>query len=248
MSVLNNGYGPVESIPLRQLRARAATLGIQGQTREEIIRAFAAREVEIAELRRRCARQGLATSGDMDDLLLRLASNTGGITRAHRWVYRAIAITVAGLGFAGLVVSLPHVAQALTRIMGVSAIHAYLLALIVDGGICAFKLIEALAERFHVRPVRVVVGAGLICALALSAVLNATEFAQHASDSGGVVLACLLAVFLAAFVYVNFLVSSYLLLHCSPRKEENPLSPAQTLRDAAATLEKLTTNARRFSG
>lgn len=243
MSVLNNGYGDLESLSLPQLRIRAAAHGIDsgGKKREEIVRAFYRREQELAQLRRQCAERGLDCDGTREELQLRLAAaESGAVSQPQRNLYRLCGFAVIALGTAGLAVSLPHVAAALETVTGVKTANAYLLALILDGGICAFKVIEALSEKFETRPVQPVVSAGLIVALALSAVLNATEFAQNAKGPGGLVLAVAVSVFLSAFVYGNFCVGAYFMLHCDPREDRGRPDPVRRLREAADTIERLT--------
>jgi hypothetical protein len=251
MSVLDNGYGPVETLPIRTLRTRAAASGIiaDGLKREQIVAKFYELEQENLELRQKCAVKGLSTDGTREELLIRLAkAQEGSISRSHRMFYRLAALLILSLAVAGLAVSLPHIAAALARVMGVTIFHAYLLALIVDGGICAFKVVETMSAKFNLQPIKKVVSLALIVALALSSVLNAAEFSLHATTTIHLVLAFLLAGFLAAFVYVNFLVGAYLLLNCEPKKDQEESSPSQLLLAAAATLEKLNKNADRFRG
>jgi hypothetical protein len=243
VSVLNNGFGDLESLSLPRLRTRAAAAGVQDtarMTRESIVSALFTLEQETESLRREAQRRGLSTDGDKNTLELRLsATEDGAISSLDRRTYQGAALLILTLGLAGLAVSIPHVSLSLGRIMGVNTLYAVLLALIIDGGIVSLKVVEGLSGKFEMGKVRHLVTSSMIVCLGISALLNGQEFALHCQTWQSNIIAYILACFLSGFVFVMFLIGSYMLLNQHPRSKTDKKNPADALRQAAEEYERL---------
>lgn len=241
-----NGTPP--SPTLRQLREQAAQLGIPNiaktRSRYRLLEAIQAHKTQVELLRSDCARLGLTADGDEQALRLRLAaSRLGAVGQGHRRMWRLMGFAAIGLAILALAVSLPHLAAGLARITGVGMFYAVLLALVIDLGFAALKVIDTLSGWFRLPwSVRGAVWCLMLLCLGFSAAVNAAEF-QRTSE--GVVLAWMTAGFLAGFIFAMAMVGAAMLTRCEVRMASERC-PSAMFRDAAQEFERLERLAQKF--
>lgn len=247
----------VGELGLADLRTEASQLGIRGagnKKRQDLILAIAQQQKEqedaerIAELRVKCTQKGLATTGSIEDLELRLAGhNEGAVQRSDRWTYTATVFTTIILGIAALCITAPHIAAELTELMGCSIVVGYLFAIVIDGGFCSLKVVDTLGYKFELpRVVRWSVWSLMMICLALSAALNASQFLRHVEPVFAMqALAVGLAVFISAFVFLMFMVGSTMIVKCED-KSEDKVSAAEAFRQSALMFDALEKAARKM--
>ncbi|OAI41691.1 hypothetical protein AYO40_02540 [Planctomycetaceae bacterium SCGC AG-212-D15] len=241
-----NGTPPSPS--LRQLREQAAQLGVPNvqklRSRYRLIEAIYAHKAQVEQLRAECIHRGLPADGDEQTLRLRLAATRpGAVGRGHRRLWRAMGVAAVGLAVLALAVSLPHLAVGLARITGLGLAYAALLALVIDLGFAALKMIDTLAEWFRLSwSVRSTVWVLMVLCLGFSAAVNATEFSR---TSEGIVLAWVTACFLGMFIFSMAMIGAGMLTRCEVRMaSEN--EPSDVFRDAAGQYDRLERLAKKF--
>lgn len=249
MNTTQNGTNRIADfigMGLRDVRTAAAALGIDVKDKDKyaLINDIKAYEEETEALRRECGKRGLPTTGDRQELLLRLESKASdAVSDDHRkvWTYSGVALCI--LGCLTLGISIPHVSQALARLAHMNYGFAVLFAIVVDFGICGFKIVDTLTVKFKVsKKTHWWVTFGMVCCLGMSAALNASEFMRHAETTGEIALQIGLACFISGFVFVLFLIGSNMLLKCEARtgeEEQTTETPADKLRKAAMELDRL---------
>lgn len=248
----NNGHASSRLESIADLRAHAAEMGLRvnGKSRYELTTAIADKERRnyeatiVFDLRKECAAKGLATTGSREELELRLATNQdGAIQRRDRLAYQAVAVVTILLGLAALAISIPHIAAELSALMNCSLHVGYLLAVVIDGGIVGLKVVDTLGHKFSLsRSVRTSVWSLLITCLVFSAALNASQFLRHVEENLFLQgLSILLAVFIASFVFLMFMVGSNMLVHCEDKSKNHQAkkSAAELFREHADVFDKL---------
>jgi lysylphosphatidylglycerol synthetase-like protein (DUF2156 family) len=253
-SLLNNGRLPAirstsgnisvpSNPPLRLLREQAVTLGVpnvQGiKTRLRLLEAIEQRKQQIESLRADCLVLGLSTDGDENVLRLRLAGTREGAVSANfRQAWQRAGYACLALAAAGLVVSLPHLAQGLGKITGVNFFYATVLAIVVDLGFVILKGVDVISGTFEVsKASRLAIRSLMIVCLAFSAIVNAVEFARTADS---LALAILTSVFLAGFVFCMSTVGASMLMRCEPKKQPKQAEdPSAVFRQAAERHDEL---------
>lgn len=237
---------------LPELRKEATGLGITGT--EKMDRAVVTTKIigkwkEIEGLRNKCAGLGLSVEGTESDLRLRLTVNDpNSLTQRDHQTYSVSALAFAGLGVAALLVSLPHLTIELSRITGLHWTWAALLALVIDGGIIAAKVVDTLKCKFSLGKVGLYNTVAQYVCLGLSAAINASGFL--AAESANPFLAVAFACVISGFVWFSFNTSAYLFTRkakAEPKedkpveepKKEPELTPADKLRAAADQLDHL---------
>lgn len=230
---------------LNVLRERVAALGVQGAAnmdRFQCVAKLAESEAAVEALRQECAKQGLATGGSRPELEIRLTEKQAGVSARDRLVYQVTACLLIGMAFVGLAISTPHIAAALARLMGMGPSMAALLAVTIDGGLIALKMMDNLGGKFHLGSARWGGKAALVVCLAFSAALNASEFLTHSTGLFSGTLAVSGAVFISGFVFVTSFYGSNMLLKCEPKTEADAVSKmtaAAILCQAAAEVDRL---------
>lgn len=237
----------ISSMNLREMRIFCINLGIEvpaDADKEGVIRLIQEKEASIQSLRLECARRGLPTDGEENDLRLRLvASDPATITEADRQLYTMTGRVFIAIGFAALLVSIPHITGELCRITGLHWLSAAALALVIDGAIVACKMADTLSAKFSLGRIRTITTSLMLAALGFSAAVNASGF-LHQGVSGAP-LACLFALLLSGTVYACFQAGSFFLTVQQRQEEEPaaaatvPVCPVGQLKQAAARLESL---------
>lgn len=228
---------------IRELRLECAALGIDasGKDRLELTKALNDYNEGLRALRLECARKGLVTEGTKDDLLLRLeATKEGAISPADRKAYKIVAVGAILLGLAALGISLPHIAAELEVVMGTAPWVAFLFAVVIDLGVVAMKLVDTLASKFDLKPIRPYVWAVLGTCLVFSAALNSSQFLRHVEPSLlGHALALGAACFISGFIFLMFYIGSAMSIRCEDRKGNEDADPVAKYRNAGSALNTL---------
>ena len=237
---------------LPELRKDAIALGITGtdkMDRATVTSKIIFKQRELEALRNKCATLGLPLEGTEADLRLRLTVNDPtSLTKRDHQTYNISALVFAGLGVAALLVSLPHLTVELSRITGLHWVWSLLLALVIDGGIIAAKVVDTLKNKFNLGKVGVYNTVAQYVCLGLSAAINASGFL--AAESANPFLAIAFAGVISGFVWFSFNTGAYLFT-CKAKaeqpaekpaedvKKEPELSPAEKMRRAADELDRL---------
>jgi hypothetical protein len=116
-------------------------------------------------------------------------------------------IVFFGLAIAGLAVSIPHLASEVKLLTGSSTLSAWLIALVVDMGMCAVKA-HISAEGPAKRVAWTVLGSCTV----LSIVLNSHAFYAHSVGIFGQTMAIVWGAFLPLFVLALSFMASEILL------------------------------------
>jgi hypothetical protein len=87
------------------------------------------------------------------------------------------------LGLVALAISLPSVAAEVALIMGSTLTVGYCMAVVIDLGFVACKVIDSLNDKFEFsKPQRAAIWTTMLTCLVMSAWLNASHFMKGAAD------------------------------------------------------------------
>lgn len=233
---------------LGEIRTMALDLGLNpaGLDKQDLCVKIKAKELEVNNLRAECISNGLDMSGSESDLRLRLEGvKPGALTKTDHILYSNAAVAMAVLGTAALLVSLPHLTLELSRISGLHWAWCALLAIVIDGGVIAAKVVDVLGNKFKLAKIGKINQYAMFVCLGFSSLVNASGFiAARGADVGffGVVLSVVFAALISGFAWFGFTAASYLLT-TKVKADEKPtqpqLTPSQKLRKAADEMERL---------
>lgn len=243
--VLGNGHVP----SLSELRGLAARLGLPSDGgRVEIISAIGKYEKEVQQLRIECAKFGLPTDGEVDDLKVRLAaSESDSLAKKDKIAYQYSTIIAVVMGVAGLAISLPHISLEISYLMGCNLFFGIMFAITIDGGFIVMKVIDSLREKFHFNNKQLfTIRFIMFSCLVMSAFLNSNNFSRNVTEHGGGMidqtLAILFATFISVFVFCMFVVSASMYTKCVTKKEvsvSEEIDPASKLITKAKQFKEI---------
>lgn len=232
---MNYDFRGIGSDRLRRTAALAG-LDVAGLNEVELMMALMGRVVEHEErvrlLRQECAGLGLTPEVEQAVLHLRLTQPDPGVAaRAARRLSRAGGIAFAALGLAALAVGLPHLADQIAGVTGLSWGFGLLLAAGVAGGVCAAILLDGCAGPIPA-PSRLMIRGVLIACLTCLAAANATGFVAAGSSPPPVAALCAMA--LSGLAWVRLRVAGQLLCPRSQVGETSAILPVTYARQTVA--------------
>lgn len=124
--------------------------------------------------------------------------------------------------------------------MSIHWAFALLFAIVIDGCVVCFKVIESLAKKYDIGKAEYVVRVWILVCLGMSSALNATSFIAHAETNLIVVMSIFWAVFLSLVIWGTSFVSIQMLTKRTSKKVKEEKDLSMILREAASKQEQLT--------